>query len=702
MFTLGVQYYRPPFPNSRFWHDDFARMRDSGLNAVQLWVLWSWVEAAPGRFQFDDYDRLVALAEKNSLGVVLSAIPELQPLWIHREIPGSEMIDRLGRTVISTNRTECHQGITPGACTDHPAVWPRMARFYREVVTRYHSSSALVGWDVWNELRWNVHADGLVCFCPSTIKAFHEWLSLKHGGLDGLNRDWTRRYSAWDEVAPGRIWDKPYTELMAFSHFLTCRVNAHARIRYDLVKSLDPAHPVTVHGAFPCVTMGGDRLDHPLNRGNDWSFAEHLDGIGCSSFPKWGNMDDADFAARVEFVKSAARSKRVWLSEVQGGRAATGFNVYAHVDAPSQQRWIWNGLACGAETILFWCWRDEVFGHESGGFGLAGADGHADERIEAMRVTGARLREHASLLERYRPVQPQVGIFFSPQTYYMHWSYEGNADRAQNALLGYARALARKSIPYLVVEEEHLDALKGLKVLFMPRTLVVDDSTASALESFVRKGGALLTESECGAFGSNGLWRYPADRFTARLSGLSEVGRRPLSSKTVTVKMSRRSFKLGACQWFTPCPASRGRSLASVKDGSLLLDLPLDKGRLLLGGAYFGQAYRDKFSHGFEDFVERIVLDAGVTPPVEVVSPKPTSDSFVFLKYGLSGRRRVLFAFLPQRARECRLRFAPDFFKTGKARDIISDKPVTLKKTKTGLDCLLKPSAWNLSVLVED
>lgn len=47
MFTLGVQYYRPPFPNSRFWQDDFARMRDSGLNAVQLWILWSWVEAAP-------------------------------------------------------------------------------------------------------------------------------------------------------------------------------------------------------------------------------------------------------------------------------------------------------------------------------------------------------------------------------------------------------------------------------------------------------------------------------------------------------------------------------------------------------------------------------------------------------------------------------------------------------------------------------
>ena len=48
---------------------------------------------------------------------------------------------------------------------------------------------------------------------------------------------------------------------------------------------------------------------------------------------------------RVEFVKSAAREKLVWLSEVQGGRSAIGFELHPAVDALSQQRWIWNGFA---------------------------------------------------------------------------------------------------------------------------------------------------------------------------------------------------------------------------------------------------------------------------------------------------------------------------------------------------------------------
>ncbi len=63
---------------------DLRAMRDGGLDTVQLWVLWGWVESVPGRFRFDDYDRLVELAGDAGLNVVLSTIAEIQPHWIHR------------------------------------------------------------------------------------------------------------------------------------------------------------------------------------------------------------------------------------------------------------------------------------------------------------------------------------------------------------------------------------------------------------------------------------------------------------------------------------------------------------------------------------------------------------------------------------------------------------------------------------------
>ena len=124
MINLGTQYYRPPFPESCYWEEDMKRIAASGLNAVQLWVVWSWVEPAPGKFRFDDYDRLIELAAANGLGVVLSTIAAIHPYWIHNEVPGSRMVDNMGNEVVSSNRGEIHFGLTPGGCFDHPGVWP--------------------------------------------------------------------------------------------------------------------------------------------------------------------------------------------------------------------------------------------------------------------------------------------------------------------------------------------------------------------------------------------------------------------------------------------------------------------------------------------------------------------------------------------------------------------------------------------------
>ncbi len=219
MIHLGTQYYRPPFPNTRYWEDDIMQMADAGLNTIQLWVVWAWVEAKPDEFRFDDYDRLVELADKHGLEVVLSTIAAIHPYWIHRVVPGSQMVDNFGHKVISSNRGEVHFGLTPGGCFDHPGVWERMEQFLTATATHYRAASNLFGWDAWNELRWNVQSDGLVCYCDYTINRFRSWLDAKYGWLDGLNSAWQRRYTSWEDVRPGKMPDRPYTEMMAFRGF---------------------------------------------------------------------------------------------------------------------------------------------------------------------------------------------------------------------------------------------------------------------------------------------------------------------------------------------------------------------------------------------------------------------------------------------------------------------------------------------------
>ncbi len=704
---IGAQYYRPPFPVSGHWVEDMKRMKASGLDTVQIWVIWAWVESRPGQFDFDDYDQLIACAAAEGLSVVLSTIAEMQPLWIHREVPGSELVTQHGHKVVSGARAECHFGLTPGGCTDHPEVWARMSRFLEAVTLRYKDLPHLHGWDAWNELRWDVHAGDRVCFCEHTLREYRQWLDHRFGGLAGLNTAWLRRYGAWDEVRPGKSAGLPFTENMSFSHFTTWRACEHARKRYDLIKGLDPHHPVTVHGSSPSADYAGSDQGSALNRGNDWFFADHLDGVGTSSFPKWLNIDDAEFGSRVEFVKSAARGKHVWLSELQGGRSAQGFDMHDAVDALSQQRWIWNGVACGADTILVWCWRDEVFCKEAAGYGLIGKDGLAEERLAAMRVTGRVLAENAALIDAYQPDRGRVGLLFSPQSYYLQWSSVGHAYDCRAALGGYARALVKRSIPYTVVEEEHLEALAGLDILFLPRTLVTSDALEQQLEAFVRQGGTLVCESETGAFTPEGFYREESRRLTARLSGIEEIGRRKLDRPDIVVEVGGRTFALAAAQWLTPWQRGAGEILADGDEGALVVDVPVGKGHLILCASYFGQSYharacrQEGSSCDFEGFVEALVRRAGCKPDVEVLAPKPEAGHFLYVKTGDSGDRKMVFVFFQEGQDAARLQFASGTLRAGSMKDLMTGARYDLEAVADGHELVVPAGDWRFAVLVE-
>lgn len=711
MIGFGTQYYRPPFPETRFWRDDLARMRDAGLNTVQLWILWGWVEPEPGTFRFEDYDTLVNAADDVGLKVVLSTIAEIQPLWIHREVPGSEMVSTTGQKILSGRRNECHFGLTPGGCTDNPGVWERMACFLDTTAKRYRDLANLHGWDAWNELRWNVHAEALVCCCEHTLRAYRQWLDACFGGLDGLNKAWQMRYCSWEDIYPEKAPGGPYTLPMSFSQFIMWRACEHGQQRYAILKGCDPDHPVTLHGAQPSAYHMGNEVSTPLDRGNDWFYADTLDGVGTSSFPKWSDIDDADFGMRIEFVKSAARGKRVWLSELQGGRAATGFDVHVPVDARSQQRWVWNGLACGADTILFWCWRDEVFCRESGGFGLIGCDGLSEERLAAMKETGLALREHGELLEHYQPDRGEVGVLFSPLSYHHHWATEKNSLRAGYALLGYARALVRCSVPYTVVEDEHLEALEGLKLLFLPRVTAMSAAVEQALESFVSSGGTLVCESECGAYSPEGIYRYPEDRFIARLTGRREIGRRQ-AVPSIEVMLEDGPARLDVSQWLTPLTEGPGEVLAAGEEGALAVAVPVGAGRVLMVASYLGEEYycRQR-SHdaadractdGFERLVGHAVEWAGVRLPVKIADPRPDPERFLYVKSGSSGGRRMLFVFFAEGHSQARLRFAEGFFQRAELQDLLSGETVHVATHADGSqELVLASPAIGFAVLAE-
>lgn len=636
-FIFGTQYYRPPFPRRLQWREDLSRIRASGLNTIQLWVTWAWVEAEPGMFAFEDYDELLDLAHAEGLGVVLSTVAELQPEWIHRLEPDAVMIDHLGRPVRSCHRIESNQGITPGGCTDHPGLWRRMENFLRATVEHFRAHPAVAAWDVWNELRWNIHATGYVCHCESTLAAFRARLQQRYVDLAGLNHAWRRRYVDWRDVQPGCVPGHPYTEYLAFAEFLQHRAHAHLRARVEVFRRAGVAQPVVAHGSAPTLDQPGnpEAFQMPVCRGSDFVHARALDGYGVSHFPLWGKQDDIEFCVRVNAVAAACDPRPMWVSELQAGAANYGHDIAPPVTPAQLRRWLWLSMAAGTKAILFWNWQDEVFGREATGFGLNGRDGHADGRLTEVRQIARLERERAEVFNTYRPEPADVGVWFDVRNYNLEAAETGRAVRTRDSLRGYLRACERLHRNATLVDASQLTRLDSLRALIVPCAPIIAPEAREKLIEFVERGGMLLLEADAEAWSPEGFYRAEPDEreFTAAI-GLASEGRRPAADDAVILP-DGGSLRLA---WFrAPWRGTEPwRVLARDARGeAMLVERSLGRGRIVACGGFAGLAAAERDEENFERWL------AGLLPP-EMRAGRVIAPKTVRVRYGSCAEGRIV------------------------------------------------------------
>jgi len=640
---VAVQYFRPPFPERRDWRRDLERIKSSGIDAIQLWVTWGWVEHTPGSYDFADYDELVAMANDVGLQVVLSTIAEVQPFWIHREIPDSHMIDHQGRTVRSVARRENNAGLTPGGCTDNPRVRARMREFLAACAVHFSDAPNVATWDVWNENRWAVHASGHVCYCDHTLRAFRRWLEDQYGDLDGLNAAWRRRYADWRDVQPGTVPTLLYTETVEFQRFLTWRAGQLMAMRAAAIRSGDSAHPVTAHGVASSAFSPGQKFEQAVSRGNDWDHIEHLDGYGLSMYPDFFIHDEADFGARIEAVRSASGQKQLWISELEAAPTGVGFAAGRPVTGTDLQRWLWECIGHGADGIVLWQWYDECIGEESASFGLAGHDPHAEQRLVSLAESNVARHEYADVLAEYRPDDGLVGVLFDETAYHLGWAQSGPGDDLfSGSVIGYLRALERLGVAYTVLDSRHLDdaAMASLRLVICPAPLTMGTDVAERLAHWVRAGGHLLAETELGSYTRTGFYQYPADRSSAHALTVTGGAREPVeSAEAVAVVVGDRQIAVRPQVWGEQV---RVASAQDSGDGRWSTGA-LGNGSVMAIGTFAGLGYyRDRYTE-FEDFVDALVAKVDARGGLEVTDPTRS----VFARSGLSGVRRLVFCTNP-------------------------------------------------------
>lgn len=684
---ISTQYYRAPFPERHRWQDDFRRIAESGVDAVQLWVIWSWVEARPGEYRFEDYDELIALAEQAGLRVILSVIAEIHPLWLRREEPGSELIDWDDRPARSGERGEVHFGLTPGSCFDHPGVAQRQLQFIRTVAERYHQAPALWGWDVWNENRWNSGAVAPLCFCGHTLGRYRSWLEERYGDLDSLNRAWKRRYARWDEIDGPRLKGQPYTTPMAWMDFITWRSCEHGRLRAETVRAVDPVHPISLHGSDASAMHMEAPNAWALDRGNDWLFAPHVDAMGISNFPLYSayaaHEECLRLSTRLLAASSASRqcgSGKLWLSELQGGAFSHTVDDRPHIPAANQQRWLWQAFGYGVEMTNFWCWRDEVFGVESGAHGLAGNEPEAAERLAALRKRRDICQRHRDLLDGYTPEFDRIGVLHSPDSYYHSFAASGSSALAREACEGAMHALLRAGYAPQVLKVHHLDQhLAGIDVLILPGVSVLSDAEAQRILAWVADGGQLWCEAECGAYSPEGFFREPSERFLTQALGTREGSR----TASEAHQLDDTGLVLPACRWQQMItPAATSTTVASGNDeGAALIATPHGRGQVWQSASFTSRAFLRNGGDLPAIFQKTILHQA---QPLLVPCQQDQAHQLTAIS-GSSGDQRLLVVFIPEGLTEATtIELRPGLF-SGTLRDLSSGAEQSIQDNRIEL-----------------
>ena len=500
----GAVYFRKSFPPREDWERDYKAAADIGINSFRHWFMWSAIEVAPGKFDWEDYDRQLDLAAKYGMKTVIADILCTAPEWAFKEFPHAKMEDAEGRKSDSAYTVACAVGGWPGLCLDNEDVRELAEGFLRELVSRYKDHPGLGAYDTFNEQ--NHFADAGGCWCDGSAEKWRGWVREKYGSLDAVAEAWNRySYRNWEDIEIPRH-SSFYGDALDWILFRIDNAHRIMKWRVDTIKSIDPVHPVTAHG-YPhwVLSRVGPATYQP------WKAAELVDVFGHSggcNHEEWSRNRWEHWLIE-DVTRSSSRGKPFWHAEMPAGytwRAHGGPDMDNGRMAKANDIKLYSMIAFagGATGVYSPRWRPLLNGIYTGHFAFCNMDGSHTDRAEmgGRMATWANERDQKLLWEA-KPVKGDLGIIVVPESQIQCWLLEGSTDHYSKAARGAYQGFLFNSVQAdFVYEDEIINC--GYEVLYLPHPLLLPERVANDLKEYVRKGGILISEGCPAYYGDHG------------------------------------------------------------------------------------------------------------------------------------------------------------------------------------------------------
>lgn len=617
-FPYGAVYFRKSNPPREDWERDYARAAADGYRTFRHWFMWGSIEVAPGQWDWDDYDRQFDLAAKHGIRTVIGEVAHSAPEWAFRELAHARFETAEGRKVGSSLRNSSATAGFPGLCLDNEDARARAEAFLTQLVTRYREHASMAAYDVWNEC--NLTSSGMpYCFCPATVARFREWLRAKYGGVTEVARAW-RRYSfaTWDDVLPPRNLEA-YPEQLDWTTFRIENAFRLMKWRTDLIRRLDPAHPLTAHGVNDKPLTA-----HVLAAHDPWRAAALVDVYGYTGGSAQEDRINNNWRrwCMADLTRAGCDGKPFWAAEMAAfgsWEAKAGLRENGRIPQPHDLR-VANfiGMGGGATGIFSSRWRGLLDGPLFGAYAFYDLDGSPTPN-SAMGSNIARWANAPTQtkLWRSRPVRGDVGIVvISESQIHATLRNDGNSDHYAFSAEGAYRAFFDANIQ---ADWVHLDHIDRYELLYLPYPVMLPVNAARKLGEWVRRGGHLVSEGAPGYFDDTGRAgvRQPNlgldELFGARQTYVEFA---PDLADKLTFRTEAHASVLGGVNQQVYA-ATKGTAAGWYADGRVaVVDHAAAKGKTRLIGTHPGYGYYRHREAASREFFAGLLAWAGKTPHV--------------------------------------------------------------------------------------
>ena len=596
---FGTQYYRAPSPSPDEWEKDLSNIAALGLNTVKFWIQWRWNAPGEGSYMFDDIDRLMDLAGRYKLRVMLNTIVDVAPAWIYRKYPDASMVTLDGRRI--GPQTQPHRQIGGlGVCFNHAGAMEHLFDFLRTTVRRYAAHPALEIWNVGSEpeltssmAELRLFAEDasrmgdMLCYCDSCRRAFLAWLRGKYASIDALNQCWNRNYATFDDVEVPRTRNT-FNDLVDWRMFFVHTLGENVRRRFVVAGEEDAGrHPLMCHHVF----IQGFPVTSTAN--DPWNVGQYGELHGITQ------MGDP---AMCDVLRSCAKGRPVISAEMLMLFGYT-LDLPKPVLLNDVKRYVFSGLAANLKGFIFWQYRPETLGREAPAWGLTFPDGSETPWLRAFADVNAVLQKNAAFLLDAAPQPAEVAILYCPENQVFGWAATGNEKNVTDSVLGMHKAMyeANYNVDFVEPREIEQGVPEKYRVLIIPFPYWLSAKLCSAIETWVKAGGLLLGESYFGGWNvekgrhQTTIPGYGMERVFGAKQGVVGPARQ---DGTVRFTMRKSLPKIAKGARFSgmlvqeSLVARDADVLATFDDGTAAItDFHYGKGRAILIGSYVALPY---------------------------------------------------------------------------------------------------------------